>query len=75
MRDGKSNDLEHVAFIIGKCVEREGCWNKGGRNIYNFREWDELKKKGGGEEGMIGLYLDIVIPPFYYIYPSKECSE
>lgn len=24
---------------------------------------------------MIGLYLDIVIPPFYYIYPSKECSE
>lgn len=48
MRDGKSNDLEHVAFIIGKCVEREGRWNKGGRNIYNFREWDELKKKGGG---------------------------
>lgn len=24
--------------------------------MYNFREWDELKKKGEGE--MIGLYLD-----------------
>lgn len=43
MRDGKSNDLEHVAFIIGKCASKEGGMEEGGRNTFSGIK-DELKK-------------------------------